>query len=422
VQDQIRTLLNDVSFKVGTLKKANELFSDRLAPNFNIFDYLRTDEMGLSRCIASLLNPTGTHGQGSLFLEDFLNRIDKDPLVNKLDNHWTGTSTDGCQVSLEKQANGQRRIDIYLRFKNGEIIGIENKPWAWDQENQLKDYAEFIKKEANGKNWLLIYLSNNDPSNSEYSIDKKHREALEESGRFIWLDYEGLIEWLEFCSQKSKALVVRVFIEELAKFIRMEINGELDMSEELEVKNIILKSNESIQSAFRISNVIKAAKEDLLMKFRNDLKEKLNANGFELVWDDSMPKGWKSYAGFGVKFNKEQNLYLRFEFNSAGLHDLYWGIARKNESIHKDAETWNKINSEMSNQFGPAGQTEWWPWWSWIDKNQEFGLEFRHWDKNEMPWIAINKNELAEKITNLAIDVHDAFKENQNLLTDGVIK
>jgi len=23
----------------------------------------------------------------------------------------------GCQVSLEKQANGQRRIDVYLQFK-----------------------------------------------------------------------------------------------------------------------------------------------------------------------------------------------------------------------------------------------------------------------------------------------------------------
>lgn len=404
MQDQIKRLLEDVTFQIGTLRKANELFSDRLAPNFNIFDYLRTDEMGLSRCIASLLNPNGTHGQGRLFLDDFIKRVCND--------NWIDVDINNCQVNLEKQANGLRRIDIYLKFQSGEIIGIENKPWADDQKNQLKDYAEFIEKDAHGKQWLLIYLSNNDPSNSEYSIDKELREKLKESKNFVWFDYTELIEWLECCTQKSQALVVRVFIEELAKFIRTEINGELDMAEENVIKNIILASESNLESALLIPVAIKAAKEDLLEKFRNDLKGKLEKYDFELVWDESMSKSWKSYAGFSIRFNKNkyENFNLRFEFGSSGLHDLYWGISRKDKSIKKDTETWNNINSLMSKQFGSGGNTQWWPWWRWVDNNQELGSDFRNWDKNATPWMNINKNQLADRIVRVADSVRMAFE------------
>ncbi|MDE2389628.1 MAG: PD-(D/E)XK nuclease family protein, partial [Betaproteobacteria bacterium] len=127
MQEQIDLLLKEVTFKTATLKEARERFADRLAPDFSIFDYLRTDEMGLSRCIASLLDPTEKHGQKEVFLESFLKKI-----------KWRG-NTKIRSVRLEKQANGQRRIDIYLQFHNGDIIGIENKPWAGLQKNQLGD-------------------------------------------------------------------------------------------------------------------------------------------------------------------------------------------------------------------------------------------------------------------------------------------
>lgn len=45
-----------------------------LANHFNPLDYLRTDEIGLSRIVADLLSPDAAHGQGSLFLRSFLER------------------------------------------------------------------------------------------------------------------------------------------------------------------------------------------------------------------------------------------------------------------------------------------------------------------------------------------------------------
>ena len=44
----------------------------KLAHRFNNLDYLRDDELGLSRIIADLLNPKASHGQGVLFLQTLL--------------------------------------------------------------------------------------------------------------------------------------------------------------------------------------------------------------------------------------------------------------------------------------------------------------------------------------------------------------
>lgn len=405
MQEKINLLLKEVTFKVATLNEARERFADRLAPGFSIFDYLRTDEIGLSRCIADLLNPKGKHGQKEVFLEAFL----------KLKEiKWSGKAKIKS-VGLEEQTNYQRRIDISLKFESGEIIGIENKPWAGDQENQLSDYASFIEKEAAGNDWRLIYLSNNEPSDHSGAKKEVIKKAVSEE-KFVRLNYSTIVEWLEDCACKSKALIVRLFIEELAKFIRMSVNGELEMSEENEIRNLILSLPQNIGSAFHISIALRSVKEKLLQEFHDDLEKELKTKGFELIWDDDMSTSWKSCSGFNVKFNKdkEQNFLLRFEFCSPGLRALDWGIMREGNFIKKDDAIWNKINEVMSDQFGSGGKNECWPWWSQINK-KEFDDAYRNWDASEVPWISMKEKKLAGKFVDLAIRVHDTFVKHPNL-------
>ncbi|WP_201092174.1 PD-(D/E)XK nuclease family protein [Thiocystis minor] len=157
------TLLKKVFFNVSTLRQARNRFADQLAPDFRLFDYLRTDECGLSRCLVDLLDPQGKHGQGRLYLDLFLARIGAVA--------WAGS--DRCHsVVAEKVIENRRRIDIYLKFDSG-VIGIENKPWASDQNQQLKAYADWLEKDANGKNWLLVYLCNRDPAQTSIDEEKK---------------------------------------------------------------------------------------------------------------------------------------------------------------------------------------------------------------------------------------------------------
>lgn len=42
------------------------------APDFCLLDYLDSRENGISRILANLLDPMGSHGQGARFLEAFI--------------------------------------------------------------------------------------------------------------------------------------------------------------------------------------------------------------------------------------------------------------------------------------------------------------------------------------------------------------
>lgn len=408
MQQQIRLLLNEVAFKIGTLREARDRFSDRLAPEFSIFDYLRTDEMGISGCIASLLDPVGTHGQGNIFLEAFLECIG-------LAAVWAKNSS-SCMVIPEKQANGQRRIDIYLKFPNG-AIGIENKPWAGDQDGQLTDYARYLKNDSGGKEWLLLFICDRDASES--SMTRDEQSSLSEVGQFVRCNYSEIIEWLEVCASKTKALNVRIFIEEFAKFIKVKIKGELDMSEEQDTCNSILKSKDSLGSAFEIYKAIDRVKRDLLKRFRDDLDRELKLIGFHLVWDPKLDTKWSSKIKFGVKFSPDQNLYLKFEFEYSELTGLFWGIGRESEAVQQELAIWGAIRNCMANKFSMGAMGEWWPWYS-TNIKEAFDVDIKDWQKTELPWTLIldeGEDRLTKRVVRLASRVHDAFAGNVHLLT-----
>ena len=392
-------LLKAIAFKTETIYEARKRFFSHLALDFTIFDYLRRDEMGVSRIIADLLDPNASHGQGSTFLKEF---------AKKIGQGWISLAND-WKVSTEKPVNGQRRIDIYLESSDG-IIGIENKPWAIDQKDQLIDYANYLKEHH--ERWLLIYLGNNEPSAE--SITKENRKRLTLSGNLICCNFFELSNWLDDCAIKTKALNVRVFVDEFNNFIRRNINGELDMSEEKEVLEEIRKSLSNISAAFHISNAMSKLKQDLLQLLHDQLETKFSENGFLLVWDNGMNSAWMKYTGFGVKFNSQQDKYLRFEFDGASLQQALWGIRRTDESVEYNAAKWKVINDLMMSVFGTGKQSEWWPWWSSVP-DANFKKEYKNWQNSYSPWIDIENGQLATNIYELAVRLHDGFDKEGKL-------
>ena len=392
-------LLKAIAFKTETIYEARKRFFSHLALDFTIFDYLRRDEMGVSRIIADLLDPNASHGQGSTFLKEF---------AKKIGQGWISLAND-WKVSTEKPVNGQRRIDIYLESSDG-IIGIENKPWAIDQKDQLIDYANYLKEHH--ERWLLIYLGNNEPSAE--SITKENRKRLTLSGNLICCNFFELSNWLDDCAIKTKALNVRVFVDEFNNFIRRNINGELDMSEEKEVLEEIRKSLSNISAAFHISNAMSKLKQDLLQLLHDQLETKFSENGFLLVWDNGMNSAWMKYTGFGVKFNSQQDKYLRFEFDGASLQQALWGIRRTDESVEYNAAKWKVINDLMMSVFGTGKQSEWWPWWSSVP-DANFKKEYKNWQNSYSPWIDIENGQLATNIYKLAVRLHDGFDKEGKL-------
>lgn len=378
------------------------MFSDRLAPEFSLFDYIRTDEMGISTCIASLLDPKGKHGQGDVFLNEFIKSTASV-------SNWATTS-EHCQIFTEKQANDQRRIDIFLKFDNG-FIGIENKPWANDQKDQLRDYANFLKRTSNGGNWLLIYLCNRDPS--ENTINDGLLKEISLSGNFIRLNYDEIIDWLWCCYSAARSQTVRVFIEEFAKFIKSNINGELDMSESNEIISTILKSPENIESSFHVYQAIGSLKRRLLENFKQDLIGELRKNNHEIVWEDSLYES-KRYSGFGVKLSNSQDKHLRFEFDRSELNSFLWGIKRDSESVKYAHETWLEINKLMSDKKWTGKSSEYWPWYSEASDRQ-FNNDFKDWSISSKPWIGMANGSLAKDIASLANEIYSLIESKDHL-------
>ena len=422
-EKEISNFLREVGMKVASLKEARRLYGSQIAPDFYIFDYLRDDEMGLSRCIGNLLHPNGKHGQGDVFLKQFLIQINQlllnasqeEGLSNSEDKlqtpQWDFVNTEYCKVKLEQGIDNQRRIDISLTFADGAIIGIENKPWAGDQKNQLQDYARYIKNKSGGMPWLLIYLCNGEPS--EESIPKAERLQLAQEGYFITINYNDLTDWLIACVAQTKALVVRTFIEELIKYIRKDINGEIDMSVANEVKNIILQGD-NFETAMLVSKTIDDAKGDFIAKLKSDLTNTTQKRGYKLIWKESMDSKWSTYSGFGINFDGQQSFdfELWFEFGQPNLKAFYWGIRRKNNAVIYTSEHWKNINNVLSTtRFGSAKPSSWWPWWV----SYELDADFKNWETNIAPWNAIKNGDLVQRIMDTANEVHQHFINSNKL-------
>ena len=258
----------DLTARLGTAERMERAFDRELARRFNVFDYVRTDETVLSRVIAALLDPENTHGQGTLFLRTFLD------FVGLVD---TGTwpNVDGGDVRIwvatEHRTHAGRNIDIVVQIEDtaGQVYGlaIENKPYAADQPNQIRDYLKYMK-EVHGDRFLLIYLSPNAEGPSEESIAT---EALAEwKGHFAIMPYHGgsvtppdhfdsfridrsLADWVAECRKNCEAERLRWFLRDFEAFCK-GIGGELMTSsaESIAFSEFVLSNPANLKTAHTV--------------------------------------------------------------------------------------------------------------------------------------------------------------------------
>jgi hypothetical protein len=121
--------------------------------DFNPLRLIPIKEPIHSKVIGDFLNPKGSHGQGPLFLQSFLEWLE---VPEREEGHW--------QISIETG-----RVDILLwRDRPAAMILIENKvKGAQDQPNQLYRYwhhqmflwkPEHWRDEKTRRSFRLIYL------------------------------------------------------------------------------------------------------------------------------------------------------------------------------------------------------------------------------------------------------------------------
>lgn len=175
-----------------------------LSTRFNVFELFRPAEPMLSAILADLLDPNGTHGQGPVFLQSFVARLELDELADQVPR----------AVQCERRTNlidwDGRRIDIvadFVRFG----LGIENKPWAREQRDQIVDYQLELSRRYSGR-YCLVYLTSDGRMPETWSA--------EERDRLKTMSYrDDLVGWLNDCIRSCASEKYRWFLRDFVEFV-----------------------------------------------------------------------------------------------------------------------------------------------------------------------------------------------------------
>lgn len=396
--EALQDLLNQVIKKTDALKTAQALYSRQLAPEFNTFNYISTDELGLSQILADLLNPKGSHGQEEDFLRLFIEHClptinDSSEWQNFIDN------LDRTKVFVEEttwKSGTRRRMDIYLECKaddNSYGICIENKPYAADQFEQLKDYAKELE-ERKLNHWHLIYLNEHADTPSEYSINPEYLETLTAGNQFSSLKFSSLIDWLKACQVECQNHSVIEFLAQLIKFIQQQFMGIEDMNESKSVLDVMQKSRQNIEASIQISNNVEAMKKQLIQKLIQDIKNKFSEN-----YDKKPYKLDVSFIGEGKNYEQINFIipdydigYICFEFQGANFDRPCLGVefisakAVKN-CLHADRMK-TVLNEELIDKKVSSSAS--WPAYYYFQPQD--------WKTSSEAWLMIRNDQMAAKI------------------------
>jgi len=249
----------------------------RSGMKFNLFSITKIERKEVdthSAMIAELLNPKGSHHQGTKFLELFFNSIEYLKNID-LDLY-------SAKVKKEKSFN-EGRVDIIVEFSNFILI-IENKIDAIDQKLQIQRYYNIAKKL--NKDFRIIYLTK---YGSEATVESHNNKPYE-----IMSYQKDIIRWLEY-SIKEMSLIpqIREILVQYMNLIKKITGVNLTMNESDEIIDDI-KNN--MLSAKAICDNYSKAQIEIIYDFFNKLYDFFDKDKeIDLVLKDELSKKAQKY-------------------------------------------------------------------------------------------------------------------------------
>ena len=283
---------------------------------YNIFDVLKlsSSEVRLHSSILASLLGASNHGAKSAFLKEFL-RI---PALAQ--NEWF---VDLSKVIIEvekyigpKTETTGGRIDLFLTDGKKSLI-IENKIYAYDQENQILRYHNY-KPDAK-----LIYLT--------LFGDKPSKESLGglSVDDIICLSYkDNIIPWLNRCVQLASNLpYVRETINQYINTLKHLTNSYMTKNDDI---INILGQPENINAAFAIRDNLDATISKAINVFLAELKEKVaKETPFICVTEEESDWLNQSYLGFQFEHRDWQYITFSTEYERTYLGQMAVGLLKK---------------------------------------------------------------------------------------------
>ena len=399
-------------------RKVDAQLDRKLARRFNVLDYIRTSELGLSRVIGDLLDPKASHGQDLLFLDTLLHglKISSEKLRRPLDITYGYGDEDGwtvrpntVQVRLERTITSGRRLDVSVEFEGRDgrrrCLAIENKTGAGDQRYQVRDYLKFLDGEygrvsGDGpKGHCLMYLSpqGEPPSTSSVSptqlkesekqfavwsytrrIDGDIESEAENAG--FRLDY-SVSDWLSACRKACDVDRLRWFFQDAEGYCEREFGGVTMIGAGREEIDLFLAQPENVEAAATVVERWPEVRAGVVKQFVEHLKSRIESatekHGTLLcrtdVTGDANPyQSIRLFRGGGAWRVRDKTVEIKMEAQRGGLRDWIIGVGAGDRAVCDALK-------DRLKALGEAKSTETWPWFNYIRKWGELGRRFDSW-------------------------------------------
>jgi hypothetical protein len=343
--------INQLLREVETITKSYKLVSKATGEKFNIFSILNieTDETNThSRFIAELLSQNGSHGQGKVFMEKFLENLS----IENFDiEKGYDTYIEYYAGKISKDAEKGGRIDILIRSKQGEVILIENKIYAKEQQKQLYRYSNSF---PNAKKILFLTLYG---KGSEDSYSKKI-----EYERISYSNH--IVNWLEDCKKEAvNSPILRETINQYINLVKKLTGQNLNTQMSKDIVSRVLQDRESVDAYIRLTRarndiyktVIKDTAIPLFKKIAIEYNFKLNIDEKALI------NGAGRYNSLWYENDELEklNLVISFAFNTPGRNakDFIFGLAYLDMKNKQAINKYDEIRIQFDTAFGDSKES-----------------------------------------------------------------
>ncbi|MBY3044834.1 PD-(D/E)XK nuclease family protein [Rhizobium leguminosarum] len=407
--------------RLAAMREGIDLYG---ATTFSPFSIFSPDENTLSRVIAEIFDPVGSHGQGLLFLNSLLSAIAL-PRLNRLD---------AVKVRREVLTRAKRRIDIVIETSRY-VIGIENKPWAAQQKNQLGDYLAELKADLRGRKPVLIFLSDQHAltaGDETIRVPYYHGESDE-------LTLYGLLAKIV---PEIKAAAPKAFIEDFLRYIEFTFGGqyvgspsdkpyieavsaEFDDPQRRKVVASILLSQETLHIRL-LDEIGEFLLEEVRDKVNRDFEPSCDQQGIEPRMSKCL---WARWTPFGLRRPSWPiNCHVAVEAHGSNwLSEIIIGVkAPDGDKIppkekHYACPGRARLES-MATQIPGGKKSQYWPWHKFLPDSY-WGQEYCARLVIESPTGALRDHpevqDLARQLVELASEVDRLLDATQGRPAEG---
>ena len=398
-REQCERLLLELIPKLEAARAEERKLDRKLARRFSVFKYLRTDELGLSRMIADLLDPAGDHYQGPVFLNKMLDILSDTGA--KTQSPFGSLRAAGAKVVRERGIPSGGFIDITVDIGSDEgpfCLAFENKPYAPDGNRQLQKYLKYLD-ERYGRRFLLVYLPpyNRDPDDA--SLPPEDRRYWMDRGQFGVMPYSGseasIEGWFAACSKLCEAERLRLYLGDAQSFCRQRFGAMTTHSMTHLIREHLSASPDQMHAALAVHDAWRVVRAEVCRRFLRHLSHRVEERlreEFPATRDLSVRwhynDGRKNHIRLWISRDSwtrsvppgvvsDGRTMIMIHNSGKAPNGWYWGVRNpmpKEEMIEAQKQRLEALENALGRRglLLAGGSTDWWTQWEYLPRYRDW--------------------------------------------------